>query len=387
MSVSAKSFRGDSPPPVTPPKSTQHQRLALLLLRFNEPAFVVDRKGELHAANGRFCDFFRISPGQLKAAKCWDILKCRHHTGAPLCTPDCGFLRLQPTESATFDREVSLRRGRDQLGASISIRSVDGGASGSPFLLHTFIPGARLSLNQKAPPRGELAAGKSINAASSSPGPAPMRVLDSLFLHTALEDQISDHLIGVGTALGELAKMGGDNLELRDLARAAEDDLRKSTDWLGDLFRLVRCEEGLERVNPRNFRLFEAVRTVASGFQTNTKVSFRVDADPVVVFDPDHLKKILGILLDNAATHGGPEVRVTIAANGSTAKFEMSDTGNGISHRDLESLWDPTNLNGAVTMGLPLAKRLASLNLGSLQLTDPGRAAFCLTLPALDSSR
>ena len=111
-----------------------------------------------------------------------------------------------------------------------------------------------------------------------------------------------------------------------------------------------------------------------------------------VLLDVPKVTRVLGLLLDNAlkfTEHG--ELRLGCQCDGETLRFEVCDTGIGISAADLERVFQPfVQVDGSLTrryggsgMGLATAERLAHLLGGTLKAesTPGGGSRFWLTLP------
>jgi signal transduction histidine kinase len=105
---------------------------------------------------------------------------------------------------------------------------------------------------------------------------------------------------------------------------------------------------------------------------------------PPLRVDPDHLRKILLQLLDNAVKFGPSGCHVELGARRNAQKLEIwvRDDGPGISAADLENILTPFNQvrnhlvfhHEGLGLGLPIAKSLTELNGGQFELTStPGQ--------------
>jgi two-component system OmpR family sensor kinase len=110
--------------------------------------------------------------------------------------------------------------------------------------------------------------------------------------------------------------------------------------------------------------------------------------------DPLAISRILGNLLDNAATHTPPgaPIRLSASRDGRHAMLVVQDAGPGIPPDQRDRVFErytqgaqPTGSPGSgLGLGLYIAKQLAHTNHGQLRLTDPpdGQGArFELRLP------
>jgi signal transduction histidine kinase len=118
-------------------------------------------------------------------------------------------------------------------------------------------------------------------------------------------------------------------------------------------------------------------------------------AGPLLVrADPLAITRILGNLLDNAATHAPPgsPIRLLSGRDGTQAVLAVQDQGPGIPADARECIFEryarvdrhAGPAAGGLGLGLYIARRLAHANRGTLRLSDPndGRGAcFELRLP------
>ncbi|MHB0947563.1 MAG: sensor histidine kinase [Gemmatimonadaceae bacterium] len=106
-----------------------------------------------------------------------------------------------------------------------------------------------------------------------------------------------------------------------------------------------------------------------------------------LVADPDRVKQLLLILLDNALKYSGPErpVVVRVCRDHAMAVVEVEDAGIGIAPADLEHVFerffraDPARSRdpGGTGLGLPIARWIAQQHGGDLQLASvPGRGTI-----------
>lgn len=112
-----------------------------------------------------------------------------------------------------------------------------------------------------------------------------------------------------------------------------------------------------------------------------------------VDLDPGALRRILDALIDNATKFNreGGTVAVTARRAGGALEIAVADTGIGIAREDLPKLFNPltqidaglTRQHGGAGMGLTLARRLAELHGGTIEVeSEPGSGStFTLRLP------
>jgi signal transduction histidine kinase len=137
----------------------------------------------------------------------------------------------------------------------------------------------------------------------------------------------------------------------------------------------------------------QAAKARAKGLEL--KVSVDANLHPQAQGDPEQIKQVLALLLDNATKfteRGAINVRVQPALTVAGAvEFAVTDTGCGISPERLETLKYPfsqidsslTRNTEGIGMGLTLAKKLVGVMGGWLEFQSlPGRGStFRFTLP------
>jgi two-component system OmpR family sensor kinase len=123
-------------------------------------------------------------------------------------------------------------------------------------------------------------------------------------------------------------------------------------------------------------------------------------AGPLLVWvDPLAVSRILGNLLDNAATYSqhGAAIRLSAHRDGVHALLAVQDQGPGIPLADRDRIFQrhvrlhnaTASHSGGLGLGLYIARRLATAHRGQLQLSDsPGSrgARFELRLPLAGST-
>ncbi len=113
--------------------------------------------------------------------------------------------------------------------------------------------------------------------------------------------------------------------------------------------------------------------------------------DAVVLGDPDYLKQLFLILLDNACKYTQPGGRVDVsgAARDGAVAITVADTGIGIEPLDLPHIFDRfyragnVRSRGGMGLGLAIARHIAAQHGGTIDVqSEPGRGSrFTVTLP------
>ena len=125
-------------------------------------------------------------------------------------------------------------------------------------------------------------------------------------------------------------------------------------------------------------------------------VQLRLDASPSpVTGDPDRLRQLIGIIVDNAIQHSpaGGIVNVEVRPHGKRAIATIQDAGPGIRPGDMPRLfdrfWRAADAPHAGTgLGLAIARTIASQHGGSIiaSSTPGGGASFEVRLPLREAS-
>ena len=104
---------------------------------------------------------------------------------------------------------------------------------------------------------------------------------------------------------------------------------------------------------------------------------------PVLMLaDPDRIRQVLAILLENAVRYGGDKVAVRIDGEGDVATLIVSDNGTGLGQDEAAQVFDrffrgtnaAARYEGGTGLGLPVAKAIVEAHGGSIGLDGrPGR--------------
>lgn len=169
-----------------------------------------------------------------------------------------------------------------------------------------------------------------------------------------------------------------------------------------DLMSLARSGTGAEALRFTRVELCELVRRVCAQGQTlaesrNIEWSQTIPPSEVwVEADPDAVRRLLVILIDNAvkytAEHGS--VRVLMSNSGADACVEVQDSGIGIAEADLPHIFERfyrtdsarSRDSGGAGLGLAIADWIAKAHHGEITAkSELARgSSFCLRLPCLD---
>ncbi|WP_051692315.1 sensor histidine kinase [Marinobacterium lacunae] len=126
-----------------------------------------------------------------------------------------------------------------------------------------------------------------------------------------------------------------------------------------------------------------------------SRLTLSIDGEGVPIqvrADPDHLRQLLTLLLDNAIKHGIPEqgdARITISVSrsgtASTPCIEVCDNGPGIDSELEPRIYEPffSTRHGGSGLGLYLARELCEANYCELRYSavKTGGSCFSITFP------
>ncbi|HEU5142543.1 MAG TPA: ATP-binding protein, partial [Solirubrobacterales bacterium] len=119
-----------------------------------------------------------------------------------------------------------------------------------------------------------------------------------------------------------------------------------------------------------------------------SRLELRTPSQPVIAFaDPERVRQIIRILLDNALIHTPEGVSVTVSTYSVNRRAELtvSDDGEGIPQRVQKRLFErfyTANPSGGSGLGLAIAREVAQRMDGGMGCSSSRRfTAFTLDLP------
>jgi signal transduction histidine kinase len=182
-------------------------------------------------------------------------------------------------------------------------------------------------------------------------------------------------------------------------AAAAVDDISAESERLTrlveELLLLARADSGVLELRSEAVDLTDVAGDALRGLGRLAEergVRLELDGVPApVAGDPERLRQLVAIVVDNAVRHSpsGAAVRVAVARDTRSAILSVADAGPGIRADDLPRVFDrffraadaPTGGSG---LGLSIASWIARRHHGRLTAANgpTGGAIFTLTLPA-----
>jgi signal transduction histidine kinase len=181
--------------------------------------------------------------------------------------------------------------------------------------------------------------------------------------------------------------------ERREFVQTMRQQIDRLTKLAGDLLDLSQLDAGGVVMKVQNIDLGRLAREVAREFAPRadvhgSRLELRTSDRPVTASaDPDRVRQIIRILLDNALTHTPEGTKVIVTANTVNHRgvLTVSDEGPGIAPRVQGRIFErfyTADSAGGSGLGLAIARELAQRMHGHIALTSNKRfTAFTLDLP------
>jgi two-component system, OmpR family, sensor kinase len=181
--------------------------------------------------------------------------------------------------------------------------------------------------------------------------------------------------------------------ERAEFMRTMRQQIERLTKLTTDLLNLSQLDAGGVELESRTVDLSELAREVVREFgpradRRGSRLELRTPEWPVIaVGDPERVRQIIRILLDNALVHTpeGAGVTVTTYSVNRRAQLTVSDDGPGIPQRVQKRIFErfyTADSAGGSGLGLAIARELAQRMNGSMAISSSRRfTAFTLDLP------
>ncbi len=181
--------------------------------------------------------------------------------------------------------------------------------------------------------------------------------------------------------------------EREEFVRTMREQIVRLTKLTTDLLDLSQLDAGALIVRTDSVDLGNLARDVAREFGPRadvhgSRLELRRPSHPVIASaDPDRVRQITRILLDNALTHTPEGTKVTVTANSVNRRVELtvSDEGPGIPQRVQGRVFErfyTAEEGGGSGLGLAIARELAQRMRGRISITSNKRfTVFTLDLP------
>ncbi len=181
--------------------------------------------------------------------------------------------------------------------------------------------------------------------------------------------------------------------ERAEFVRTMRQQIERLTKLTVDLLDLSQLDAGAMEIQARSVDLGSVAREVTREFGARadlrgSRLQLRTPEQPAIARgDPDRVRQIIRILLDNALTHTpeGTEVTVTTYSVNNRAELTVSDEGPGIPQRVQSRIFErfyTADSAGGSGLGLAIASELAQRMEGRITISSSRRfTAFTLDLP------
>jgi signal transduction histidine kinase len=181
--------------------------------------------------------------------------------------------------------------------------------------------------------------------------------------------------------------------EQAEFVRTMRQQIDRLTKLTADLLDLSQLDAGAVVMRPRNVDLSALSREVTREFGARaelhgSRLELRTPDEPAIARgDPDRVRQIIRILLDNALTHTPEGTKVTVTSYSAKRRAELtvSDEGSGIPQRVQGRIFErfyTADTAGGSGLGLAIARELAQRMDGAITISSSRRyTAFTLGLP------
>ena len=171
------------------------------------------------------------------------------------------------------------------------------------------------------------------------------------------------------------------------------EQIERLTKLTADLLDLSQLDAGAMVMQARPVDLGELAREVTREFAPRadlhgSRLELRTpERAAIALGDPDRVRQIIRILLDNALTHTPEGTKVTVNTYFANRRAELtvSDEGHGVPHRVQKRIFErfyTADSAGGSGLGLAIARELAQRMGGRLSISSSRRyTAFTLDLP------
>jgi len=178
-----------------------------------------------------------------------------------------------------------------------------------------------------------------------------------------------------------------------EFVRTMRQQIDRLTKLTADLLNLSQIDAGGVEMKSKGIDVSALARDVSREFgphadRRGSRLELRTPEQPVIALgDPDRVRQIIRILLDNALTHTPEGASVTVTTHSVNRRVELtvSDDGPGIPQRVQKRIFErfyTADSAGGSGLGLAIARELVQLMDGRISVSSSRRfTAFTLNLP------
>ena len=198
-----------------------------------------------------------------------------------------------------------------------------------------------------------------------------------------------------------LSRPHREEAEYRESMMVIQDAASRLTRVVEDLFLLARADAGHQVVRAEPLYLEDVVQDAVRAMSTvargrNVAITVTESAELPLSGDADLLGRLVLNLLDNAVRYSPPGgvIEVGLIRRNGRSEIQVRDQGPGIPSGDQDRIFEPffrgdaarsreAGAPGGAGLGLAIARRIAEMHSGTLQLVEsgPGRTVFRVSLP------
>lgn len=125
------------------------------------------------------------------------------------------------------------------------------------------------------------------------------------------------------------------------------DEAKRLTTLVNDLLDVSKLQAGVMELNAKQYDLTESIESVLARYskfleQNGFIVDFEYDRHIVVEADEDKMYQVIYNLVNNAINYTGDDKKIVVRqrVNGSIARIEVIDSGEGIAKEELANVWE-----------------------------------------------
>ena len=125
------------------------------------------------------------------------------------------------------------------------------------------------------------------------------------------------------------------------------DEAKRLTTLVNDLLDVSKLQAGVMELNAKQYDLTESIESVLARYskfleQNGFTVDFEYDRHIVVEADEDKMYQVIYNLVNNAINYTGDDKKIVVRqrVNGSIARIEVIDSGEGIAKEELANVWE-----------------------------------------------
>ncbi len=189
--------------------------------------------------------------------------------------------------------------------------------------------------------------------------------------------------------------MDGADGEQKKWLSYIKQETERMADLTGSLLYLTKLDYVQESSTETVFDFGKLLENVLMPFDAvfyESKINVQTIIAPGIKIKGDsaQLRRLVGILIDNAVKYTDGTIKITLEKTPSEAKLTVCNTGKGIAAGELEKIWDrfyrgdKSRANtGGFGLGLPIAKAIAQRHKGSItaESAEDEWTRFILKLP------